>query len=386
MAEAAANALRGAPEWTPWGRPRLGERGPETAFHHALVLARARGSEAIRVIAPGDLIVGGDPAQFEWSPMPWALRGRRQWLAPGGVASGTVFQGLGDRLFGFGDSVCEQLFEGRGFGERSLEGWLTALERRVAYCEQRGIIYRHLVMPESHAIYPDAIPGAPKLSPQRPIAQILARAGESLRATIVYPLEAMIAGRAKAETAHPHDVHCTGYGCFLCYRALMATLTAIGPAEILREDQLLSRNFLLAGDLARAVGAPPRRVDQLVAPPVKHRAIIHGASYKANQVDVIECEAAPPRRLVMFRTSNSTLLFPYLMRHFSRIAAVASVHACFDLIESERPDVVIAEMPERYFAPHHSAASEVDRGMRLVDSEHDFEARTGHKLPLPREG
>ena len=59
-------------------------------------------------------------------------------------------------------------------------------------------------------------------------------------------------------------------------------------------------------------------------------------SFKPNQIDVFETEERSLPKLLMFRTSNSTLLFGYLMRHFSRIAAVASHDVFYDLVESER--------------------------------------------------
>ena len=75
-----------------------------------------------------------------------------------------------------------------------------------------------------------------------------------------------------------------------------------------------------------------------------------GTSFKENQVDVFETEESNLPQLVMFRTSNSSHLFPFLFHHFSRIVAVAGIRMFFDLIEDEAPHVVIAELPERYIA------------------------------------
>ena len=373
-----------APDWTPWGRPRMGEHGVETAFHHRLILVRARGGSKVQVATPSDVFVGGDPSGLEWSPMLWALRGRRRYLSYPVFTPASVLQGRDDRLFFIAESICEQLFEGRVLGARGLKRWTEALARRIDFCEARGITYRHLVVPDAHAVYADAIPFAPKLSEERPLMQVLSAGGARLSERVVYPLDAMIAGRARFETAHRHDVHCTGYGYFLCYRELIKSLPNIDLTHLAEESDLQAREAFIAGDIARGAGLPGRRVEYHDAPHPRIKAIIKGTSYRLNQVDVLESEYTDLPRLVMFRTSNSSHLLTYLMRHFSRIAAVATRSCHYELIESERPDVVIGEMPERYFAPGPPSASDTDFAMPPNDSDQMFETATGYALPLPR--
>ena len=369
-----------APDWTPWGAPRRAEGGVETAFHHPLILLRAKG--AVRVAAPGDVFGAADG--LEWSPMPWAIRGRRLWRSPGGVGFGQVFTGDDGRLFMLGDAVCEQLFEGAGLGARGLNGWIETLKRRIAYCEARGILYRHLVIPDNHALRAPTIAGAPILAADRPLMRLLRAGGEALRERVVYPLEALIDGLAKAEVCYPHDVHMTGYGCYLVYRALMATMPGVDPATITQEAELIVREIFVAGDIARSVGEPGRRFALHEPPHVSYKAIIKGGSYRTYQVDLYKSENAGLPRLTLFRTSNSSRLMPYLMRHFSRLAAVATTEALYDLIESERPDVVMAEMPERFFAMRQASLDETDFATPPNDPANAFTALTGEKLPLPR--
>jgi hypothetical protein len=381
MQDAEPLELATAPDWTPWGRPRRTGEGVETAFHHPLLLIR-EGGGVPRVVRPGDVFVG-EGAQVEWSPMLWALDGRRPGRSAGSLEVSRAFLGEGDRLFTTINRVCEQLFEGGGFGLESCGAWVGALAARLAFCEARGIVYRHLVVPEGHAIYADAIPGRPCLSPDRPLARVLAAADARLRAAFVYPLDALMDGRAQEETALPHDIHVSRYGAFLIYRALMASLPMIAPSAVLQAEDLTSRIVLLAGDVARAAGQRGRRVKMHEPPHVAMTPLVKGDTYRTYQVDVLEGEDKSLPCLVMFRTSNASQLFPFLMRHFSRIAAVASTEAFYDLIESERPAVVVGEMPERYFAPHRPNGDITDFGAPPYDLTDAFERLTGHKLPLP---
>jgi hypothetical protein len=361
----------------------MGERGVETAFHHPMILVRARGGSKVQVVAPCDVMAGGDASAIEWSPMLWALRGRRRYRAYAALTPASVLQGRDDRLFHITESICEQLFEGGVLGPRGLKRWIEALNRRIDFCEARGIVYRHLVIPDGHAIYADAIPFAPRLSEERPLMQILRAGGAPLSERVVYPLNALIAGRAKFETSHKHDVHCTGYGYFLCYRELIKSLPNIDLTHLAEESELQTREAFTAGDVARGAGLPGRRVEYHDAPHPRIKAIIKGTSYRINQVDVLESEYTDLPRLLMFRTSHSSHMFSYLMRHFSRVAAVATTSCHYELIESERPDVVIGEIPERYFAPGPPSASDADFAWPPQDTDQLFETATGYALPLP---
>jgi hypothetical protein len=51
---------------------------------------------------------------------------------------------------------------------------------------------------------------------------------------------------------------------------------------------------------------------------------------------------------VVFRDSSSSWLLPLLSESFSRVVAVSSPHIYRELVESEKPDVVIFEIIERY--------------------------------------
>ena len=215
--------------------------------------------------------------------------------------------------------------------------------------------------------------------------RVLRHGGDALRRHVVYPLDEMIAGLAKAEVFYPHDCHYSGYGSFLCYRALMATLPGLDPARIVREGDLQVRTIFVAGDIARSVGAPGRRIEVHEPAPTPYKSIVKGTSYKTHQVDVYKTDEVSLPTLTLFRTSNSSRLIPFFVRHFSRIVAVASTRVFYDLVESERPDYVFAEMPERYFAMHQENADETDRAAPPDDTKDAFETRTGHKLPLPRD-
>ena len=274
-------------EWLPWGRTRATQRGVETAFHHPLIAIRVKGDACVRVVNPGETVSWPTEAEIEsWRPMAWAEAGRRGWRTLGTLGPHSAFRGADGHLFHTINSVCEQLFEGDALGSGGAGQWRDLLRRRVEWCGARNIVYRHLVIPEHHSVYPDMIPDAPSLSMQRPLLRVMEGLEPEVRDTIVYPLSEMIAGRARGDTSLRHDVHFTGYGAFICYRALVGSLASIDTSEVVQEEDLREREIFVAGDVAHALNEPGQRVKIHEPPRVKQKGIIKGTSFRTNQVDL----------------------------------------------------------------------------------------------------
>lgn len=373
-----------AGDWLDWREPRGLEEGVETPYHHALIEIRMPGEGVSRTINPVDL--PDPPEGVVWRPMPWAVEGGQCWRNFDALEPAAVFEGEDGHLFHRINVVCEQILEGGGLSDDGCRRWVDLLTRRLDWCEARNIAYRMLVIPEHHAIYPDKIPGRPSPASDRPIMRIIGAAEPRLREAIIYPLQLMQSCRSLHETSYPHDVHFTRYGAFLCYREVMRSLSLCGAGSIVREDELRFRTVTVVGDVAHAYGSPPRQVEWCDPPPVKFRTVLKGRSFKSNQVDVLESDDTSLPGLLIFRTSNSTHLFPFLVRHFSRLVAVATTRMFFDLAESEAPHVILSEIPERYIASR-AARWPGDRDLTSAPSDEDpstFQEVMGHALPLRR--
>ena len=372
-------------EWTAWFEPRQAEDFFESPFHHELVEVRIPGEVCTRAIAPVDLPSDVDPADVFWRPMPWAdARGGKLRFYSSLYEPGAVFGGEDGHIFHRINLACEQIFDGVGLTDDGCRRWIEVLERRSEWCAARGIEYRMLIIPEHHTLYADKVPGRPALSPDRPVMRLLRAVPGHVRDNIIYPYETMLAGRAKYETSYPHDVHFTRYGAFLCYRQLMQSLPGFTPERVVEEEQLVPKTRMVAGDVARAYGDPGRMMEWFDPPRVKSRTVFKSSALTDSQVNVFETGEHELPRLTMFRTSNSGQLFDFLFRHVSRLTAVSGLKVYFDLLESEAPQIMITEMPERYLAGRPPRNDE-DRDLCNVnaDAQSGFEREFGCALPLP---
>ena len=89
---------------------------------------------------------------------------------------------------------------------------------------------------------------------------------------------------------------------------------------------------------------------------------------------VFASERADLPRCVLFRDSFSNALIPFLMQTFSRVVAVSTLSCLYDLLEHEKPDVVIFAVIERFLATFGKG-----KFLELPDDEDgvSFQALTG---------
>jgi alginate O-acetyltransferase complex protein AlgJ len=252
-------------------------------------------------------------------------------------------------LFHRVDAAFEQMCGGIA-GSRPLECLLSIFEARHAWCHVRNVPYRLLIVPERHVLYGNKLPPGYAPHPDRPARRLVRMAEPTLRNAIVYPEAELLEGRKRHEVCYQTDVHWTWWGAYLCYRALMETLNPCID-RLIPESALLREERQRVGDMMMWLEKRDRELSlNLKPPPVTVKEVLSNRTFKVGQVDVFETEHHDLPRLVLFRTSNSTTLLHFLFHHFSRIVAVASTAVHYDLLRSERPDVVISEIPERYLA------------------------------------
>ncbi len=233
-------------------------------------------------------------------------------------------------------------------------------------------------------LYSDKLPSQARIHNDRPALRMMRLADSSLRSAIIYPADRIIHGRRLREVCYKTDVHWTTWGAYLAYRELIDTLPSC-RSRIVPEAALTVRETARLGDMMLWLDRRDRETAiAMEPPPVDVEEIFTTRTFKTGQVDVYETENRALPKLVLFRTSNSTHLLPFLFHHFARVVGVASTTMHYDLLRSEKPDVVISEISERYIAAPHEPRTE-----DWIRFPHDFDLRsfsefTGAELPLPR--
>ena len=289
-------------------------------------------------------------------------------------------------LFHRYDDAFEQLCGQFRLSRRQTERWLSTIETREAWCRARGIGFYMVIVPEKHVIYADKLPPGFKISPDRPAKAIVAALDPDVRDCLIYPEGLLRAGRAVEHTYHRTDVHWTEYGGFLVYAQLVRAMRPRIGAEPIAEEEIVRGTRRRVGDLGIMLDSEPDEEMTTISHPLArlHPRLLGNSAFRAGQVEVFEnAVASALPRAVIFRDSGATVWLPFLSAHFARMTVLASSRVFYDLIRSERPDVVIVEIAERYLArpwPHGDADAMVFSGDTDID---DFVSFSGVALPLP---
>jgi hypothetical protein len=286
-------------------------------------------------------------------------------------------------LFARNHHGFEQITGRFQFDEERLALWSEAIAHRVAWCAERNITYVVLIVPEKHVVYDDLLPDGETVGAVRPVTQIADSLGPDERARFIYPAAALKQASAIRPAYYKTDSHWTSWGAYWGYRALMAGLAPFHQFDVIPEESLEHHNYSFIGDLGAYLDPEPieHAIDTSYPDMLRSQFFfsnVENIRGFRGQVHIFLNNDKTLPRAVMFRDSGANALFPFLNVHFSRMVAVAMPQFDADVIESEKPDIVITEMAERFLRDHGPEPfnGPHDRGIYRMFSE-------TCQLPLP---
>ena len=261
-----------------------------------------------------------------------------------------AIEGKDGFLFHRDHDALEQFTGGIVFRDRQLDVWRDALKAREAWCAANGSHFRMLIVPEKHIVYLKNLPSYFRISPDRPAMQLRGALTGTLASKILYPVEALRAASSHSNTFYKGDTHWTSYGAFVAYRALVESLDPEIVLERAGETDLTFRDQTLVGDIG--VRFTPERVETASIADIEttYDLVFTNRNFARGAIHVYENRRRDLPRCVLFRDSFANAMIPFLMRSFSRVVAVSSLSCHYDLLEQEKPDVVLFEIVERFVA------------------------------------
>lgn len=253
-------------------------------------------------------------------------------------------------LFHRDNFAFEQMSAARRLSDPEIAAWRDLLTDCDGWMRERNIEFFSLIAPEKHAVYYDYLPSGSIVSDQRPACVLVRALSDFPRVRPIYPVEALRAGRASCDTYHAVGTHWNFFGAFIAYRELASEIAKRVKIRVLdTQDVTFGLSRPHAGDLGVRLDpemtAPEHEVRATLA---KSRRIFESRKYARGHVAIYENFDRRLPKAVVFRDSSSSWLLPLLSESFSRVVAVSSPHIYRELVESEKPDVVIFEIIERY--------------------------------------
>lgn len=233
---------------------------------------------------------------------------------------------------------------------RQLGVWTDALEARRAWCEHNDAAMRFLIIPEKHVVYEDKLPRFVGVSARRPAMQLLGALDEASRRRTLYPVEALKAASLAKPTYFKTDTHWNAHGAFVAYEALVESLRDEIALDVVHENDLQWKQRPFVGDLGVRYGEERGETRDALVPSKSYKLAYQNHNFGRGAVHVYENTRRDLPTCVLFRDSFANFLIPYLMHGFSTLVAVSSLSCHYDLLEQQRPDVVLFVAIERFLA------------------------------------
>lgn len=291
--------------------------GDHFGFRHQLI--RAHAWVALRV--------------FHESPSPTVIRGREGWL------------------FYADDSALEDYESAEPLGDADLRAWREALVAIRDKLRERGIEYVFVLAPDKHVLYPEYMPDTiHRLHQQYRMDQLLDDLKAHTDLHVVDLRQPLAAAKARERVYHQTDTHWNDRGAFVGYTEIMRA-SGIPPAPrgaFLSTER--TRNGMDLAEMLSAASLFRERACDL-EPRVPRRATLLEPAdlregYEVARV-VTDVHDTRLPRAVVFRDSFGTALIPFLSEHFSRAVYLWQNNIDFDVVDEEKPALVIHEIVGR---------------------------------------
>lgn len=267
-------------------------------------------------------------------------------------SSPEVILGKEGWLFHSGEGEVEMFTGSAPFKGEELERWRLLLESLRDWAGRRGARFVVTFVPEKQTVYPELLPDSLKRSrgPSR-LDQLVGHMNARSDVRVVDLRPALAEAKAANQVYLRTDTHWNEFGSFAAY-GVLARETLKDPADSRPADasEFDVRRVQYSGDLAGLLGL--HNVEAESAPRLVPRRPA-GARFEGECGDVGQCASASDGgarpRVLMYRDSAASSLIPFLAGHFGRGVYVWDRQWKFstELLEGERPDVVVLEMVER---------------------------------------
>jgi hypothetical protein len=258
-----------------------------------------------------------------------------------------------------GNDVLGQYTGRVRLSKEHLDDWSALIEARMELAAELDVTWLTSIVPYKEVVYSEYLPSKYVRAEHRVVDDILARAA-TLGAPFVYLLEELRAAKGDPPPYSSTSTHWTHYGAFVAYES---TCRALQRAAIdlprLSGESIAWRPFRAHDDLGGKL-EPPRFGPSVRARLRHHRSrlVFDNRVLTQGRTMVFERDDGIGPSAVVFGQSSAAYVLIFLKESFRRLVFVHTCTMPREILERERPDVVLAYPAERFLVrvPDDSSA------------------------------
>ncbi len=256
-----------------------------------------------------------------------------------------VLEGRDGWLFLTNDSnrVVDQMTGDLPLPEQDIEKWRLTIEQRRFHARSIGAEYLFAVAPNKEAVFREYLPFGIPVSGNRAVRQM-----QDAGIDLLYRPDLLWRCKTYSKT----DTHWSDYGGMIQAKQIIRMVLELGISSGSLDD--LDCDFVTDthyGDLGRKLSSPVRSEVLKKRLRTRRSKLIYNSRHQTTGTKLI-FEGGNKRlpRAVVFGDSFGGIgsTFDFLAQCFSRLVVSWSPTVDFQLIEEERPDIVISQMAERF--------------------------------------
>ena len=273
--------------------------------------------------------------------------------------SKAVIKGRDGWLFYADDGAMTDYAEAAPFTSAELEQWRDTLQDTSDWLRAQGIAYVFVIAPDKHVIYPEYMPETIRRAAISRIDELVSHLREHSTVRVVDLRPPLLAAKTRERLYHRTDTHWNDRGAFVGYQSILDALTEDFPAlrhpsrSAFEPRVVQSEGLDLAGMLGLTevlseedlLLVPRHPTARILEPLHPNRRLTHGRI-------VTDAPNRGPRALV-FMDSFGPALVPFLSEEFSRVVYLWQDNIDPQVVEQERPQVVIQEWVGRALSTDH---------------------------------
>jgi hypothetical protein len=249
------------------------------------------------------------------------------------------------------------------YTEEELKYWSKIMGDRLAFLDERNIAYVTIMPPNKVSIYPEFLPeGWDPLDQPKRLDQMIERLAKDHPGLAFIDVRDQLRAKKDEQLLYfPTDTHWNEVGAVVGYRAVLQALQPKFPDLQIPDwsDITVQQEPNHGGDLARMLGTKFITEDPRIYPVIKPERTVtrvkDGSVLTVEVIDILRgeeglvthCADGEIGSAVIIHDSFGQAMIPLLARHFQRATFIWAHDFQPELIEKEKPDVVIQQMAER---------------------------------------